>query len=486
MSATMQIDTKAEMETREAASTNTPVVLNDKAVEEFKSSLRGSVLRPGDAGYDDARKVWNGMIDRHPALIVQCRGTADVIAAVNFARNNGFLISVRGGGHNVAGSAVYDDALVVDLSRTRSVRVDPEKSVARVEGGATLGDVDHETQAFGLALPSGTMSETGIAGLALHGGYGFLTRKYGLTADNLIAADVVTADGKLLEVDKDNHPDLLWAMRGGGSFGVVTSFEFQLHPVGPNVWIAIVMYPVAEVQQILEFYRSFMAQAPDELMALVAYWTTPRSEELPEEIRGAPVIVLAACWSGASEEGERAIQPLRQVSSPLLDLSGAMPYEVAQKLFDADYPKGDRYYWKSIYLPEISDEFIRVFSDNGARRPSPRNLVAVWSLGGAISRVKPSATAFYRRDAPWLVSIEGDSDEAALDDANIAWVRQVFHDLQRFSSSGSYLNFPGFHEEGETVLKQTFGANYERLREIKTKYDPNNLFRFNLKIPPKS
>jgi len=293
----------------------------------------------------------------------------------------------------------------------------------------------------------------------------------------------VTADGKLLLVDQDHHPDLLWAMRGGGSFGVVTSLEFRLGPVGPDVWAAIVMYPVADAQQVLEFFRSFMANAPDELMALVAYWSAPTSEELPEEIRGAPVIVLAGLWSGAFEKGERAIQPLRQVTTPLLDLSSPMPYVVAQKLFDADYPKGDRYYWKSIYLPDITDEFIRVVSEHGARRPGPRDLIAIWSLGGAISRVKPGETAFFRRDVPWLVSIEGDSDDPALDEPNIAWVRGVHHDLEQFSSEGSYLNFPGFYEEGEKVLRQTFGTNYERLREIRQKYDPAGLFRFNVKLP---
>jgi len=462
--------------------TETSLPLTDQAAEQFKQSIRGTVLRPVDAGYDDARKVWNGMIDRHPALIVRPRGAADVMTAVNFARSQGLPVTVRGGGHNVAGSAVQDGALLVDLSDMRSVRVDPARSVVRVEGGATLGDIDHETQAFGLALPSGLMSETGIAGLALHGGLGFLMRKYGLTCDQLVSADVVTADGELRLVDASHHSDLFWAMRGGGGAGVVTSFEFKVHPVGPDVWIGLVMYPVAEAETILTFFRSFMAQAPNELMGIAAYWSAPISDELPEEIRGAPVILIGCCWSGTLAEGERAVKPIREISTPLLDMSGPMPFLAAQKLFDPDYPKGDRYYWKSILLPEISDEMIRVLADLAARRPSGRNLIAVWALGGAIARVKPGDSAFFLRDAPWLLSIEGNSAEPATDETNIAWVREVYREMQRFSSGGSYLNFPGFHEEGAQLLQQSYGANYQPLREIRARYDPQGLFRFNVQM----
>jgi FAD/FMN-containing dehydrogenase len=465
--------------------TETTAQLSDQAVERFKQDIRGTVLRSSDAGYEDARKVWNGMIDRRPALIVRAHGAADVISAVNFARAQGLPVTVRGGGHNVAGSAVQDGALLIDLSEMRGVRVDPARSVVRVEGGATLGDIDHETQAFGLALPSGLMSETGIAGLALHGGLGFLMRKYGLTCDQLVSADVVTADGELRQVDASHHADLFWAMRGGGGAGIVTSFEFRVHPVGPDVWIGLVMYPVAEAKTVLTFFRSFMAQARDELMGIAVYQNAPTSDDVPEEIRGVPVILIGCCWSGAFAEGEQAIKPLRELGAPLLDMSGPMQFLAAQRLFDPEYPKGERYYWKSTLLAEISDELIGVLSELAARRPSPRNLIAVWALGGAIAQVRSGDSAYFQRDAPWLVSIEGNSAESAIDDANIAWVRDLYRALQGFSSAGSYLNFPGFHEEGAVVLQQSYGENYQRLHEIRARYDPQGLFRFNVQMPAK-
>jgi FAD/FMN-containing dehydrogenase len=457
------------------------VALDDQTIQEFKQRIRGTVLRRGDEGYDDARMVWNGMIDRYPACIVRATGAADVMAAVNFARNNRLPVSVRGGGHNVTGSAVQDDALVIDLSQMRGVRVDPVKRVVRVEGGAKLGDVDHETQPFGLAVPLGLQSLTGVAGLALHGGLGFLTRAFGLSADNLIAADVVTADGRFVTADEEQHTDLLWALRGGGSVGVVTSFEFKLHPVGPEVWLGLVLYPMAQAKQVLQFFRSHMANAPDELMAISVLWTAASEEYIPEEFHGAPVIVTAALWAGPFEQGERAIQPFRELGTPIADLSGPLPFVAAQTLFDADYPNGRRYYWKSIYLESLDDRVIEMLTEYAARRPSLLSSVDIWALGGAFAQVKPEHSAFFRRDAPFLVGIEANWNEPEQDEANITWARELYREAERFSRGGTYLNFPGLHEEGEELYRKTFGANYERLREIRHKYDPHGLFHFNVK-----
>lgn len=457
--------------------------LDNQAVTALKQTIRGSVVRPGDAEYDSARRVWNGTIDRHPALIVRAIGTADVMAAVNFARDHRVPVSVRGGGHNVSGSAVQDNALVIDLSQMRGVRVDPLRQVVRVEGGAKLGDVDHETQAFGLAMPLGLQSLTGVGGLSLHGGLGHLTRMYGLSGDNLIAADVVTADGQLLLADEQHHPDLLWALRGGGSVGVVTSFEFKLHPVGPEVWIGLVLYPVAQAQQVLRFFRSHMAQAPDELMAVSIFWTAGHEEYIPEQYHGAPVVAVLAFWAGRLEDGERAIQPFRERGTPIADLSGHMPYVVAQTLFDAEYPNGRRYYWKSIYLDSLDDAVVAMLAEHAARRPSPLSSIDIWALGGAMARVTPDQSAFFRRDAPFLIGIEANWDEPGQDEANMSWARALYRDAQRFSRGGSYLNFPGLHEEGDDLYKKTFGANYERLREVRARYDPDDLFIFNVKLP---
>jgi FAD/FMN-containing dehydrogenase len=344
--------------------------------------------------------------------------------------------------------------------------------------------VDHETQAFGRAVPVGAVSATGIGGLALHGGLGFLTRKHGLTADNLVSADVVTADGSLLTVDEQSHPDLLWALRGGGgSFGVVTSFEFRVHPVGPQVWFVLTFYPAARARQVLEAFRSFMPDAPDELMALAIYWNAPEGDPIPAPHRGAPVMVVVGCWCGPLDEGERATAPLRRIATPIADLSGPMPYLEAQRLFDPDYPAGRRYYWKSLYLRELGDEVIDLVCEAGAGRPTPLSTVEVWALGGAMARVAPETTAFFHRRAPFLLAIEANAEDPATDEANIAWVRRRHDEARRYSPGGTYFNFGGFFEGGEELLAQSFGANYPRLRDVKARYDPDDVFRHNLRIP---
>ncbi|MCI0436144.1 MAG: FAD-binding oxidoreductase [Gemmatimonadetes bacterium] len=454
------------------------------AIAELRASMRGALLRPGDDSYDGARRIWNGMIDRRPAVIARCGGPADVMAAVRFARQQRLPIAVRCGGHNVAGNSVCDEGIVIDLGAMRSVRVDRSRSTVRVAGGALLGDVDHETQPFGLAVPLGAVSATGIGGLALHGGLGFLTRKHGLTADHLVSADVVTADGSLITADERNHADLLWALRGGGgNFGVVTSFEFRTHPVGPQVWLVFTFYPAAKAGQVLEFFRSFMLDAPDELMALAIYWNAPEGEPMPDVHRGAPVLVVVGCWCGPVDQGERATRPLRQVATPIADLSGPTSLVALQQLFDPDYPSGRRYYWKSLFLNDLGDEVIQFVCDAGAERPTPISTVEVWALGGAMGRVRPDATAFFHRKAPFLLAIEANANEPATDEANIAWVRRRHDDARRFSPGGTYFNFGGFLEGGDELLAQSFGANYPRILEVKAKYDPENLFHHNLRIP---
>jgi FAD/FMN-containing dehydrogenase len=457
----------------------------EKDVVTLTGKLRGRVLQPSDEGYQAACRLWNGTIVRRPRLIVRPTGAADVMAAIGFARTHGLPISVRGGGHNVAGNALCDDGLTIDLSEMRGVRVDAERRVARVEGGATLGDVDHETQAHGLAAPLGVVSRTGVGGLTLHGGLGFLARHHGLSCDNLIGADVVTADGRLVTADLKNNPDLLWALRGGGgNFGVVTSLEYQLHPVGPDVWMFIVMYPIDQAARVFKFFREYMPDAPDDLMAIAILWNSPHDESIPEGARNVPVVVLAGGHTGPFAEGERAVAPFRQVATPLLDFSGPMPFLSAQRLFDADYPDGRRYYWKSLYLDSLDDAAVTTLVDHAGRRPSKISSVDVWALGGAMRREPAGGTAFSHRRRPYLLGIEANWDGADNDAANIAWARGLFADMGRFSHGGMYLNFPGHTEEGDALLRQSFGGSYERLQSVKARYDPDNVFRSTFNITP--
>ena len=464
-----------------------PAAVSKEAVAELRAAVHGQVLVPAGDGYDEARRIWNGMIDKRPALIVRCEGTADVIAAVDFAREHGVPLSVRGGGHNVAGKALCDDGLVIDLSAMRAVHVDPDARVVRAAGGAILGDIDRATSAgggFGLAVPLGVVSQTGVAGLCLHGGMGWLTRKHGLTLDNLIAVEIVTADGRLRRASETENADLFWAVRGGGgNFGVVTSFEFRAHSISPEVWFLGAMYPMSQAKRIVQFVERFMRQAPEELAVLVSLWSAPNDESIPPEHRGEPVIVLLGCYSGPFEKGERTIQPLRELGEPVADLSGPMPFAQVQCSLDADYPDGRLYYWKSVYLPELDEQIIDVLVDAARRRPSPLTSIDVWFLAGAATRVRPDATAYVRRDVPYAIGIESNWTDPAESDANVAWAKKLFDALQPFSR-GTYLNFPGFMEDGETLLHGAYGANYKRLGAIKAKYDPANLFKGALNIPP--
>ncbi len=467
-------------------SIDTPSTALDQAtVHSFADGLQGAVTCPGDATYDTARRVWNGMIDRYPAIIAHCAGVADVVACVNFARDNNLALAVGGGGHNVAGHATCDGGLVIDLSPMKAVWVDPEARVARAQGGATLGDVDRATQAYGLAVPLGVVSATGIAGLTLGGGLGWLKNTYGLSCDNVISAEVVTADGRVLTASASENSDLLWAIRGGGgNFGIVTTFEYRLHPVGPEVMFTFVFHDGERMAEALRFYRDFVATAPDEVNSLVFCGQIPASEHFAAEIHGRPFIVLGALYVGPVADGERVVQPLRDFGAPLLDFSGPTQYVDAQTIFDADYPAGMRYYWKSLNLTTLSDEVIDVIADHARRQPSPLSTVDLWHIGGQMRRVGQDESAFNGRQAAFVVNPEANWTDSADDAANIAWVRDLIAALQPFSDGSRYLNFPGFQEEGDSMMRDAFGAQYARLAQVKARYDPTNLFRLNQNIKP--
>jgi FAD/FMN-containing dehydrogenase len=453
------------------------------AVEELRASV-GEVISPGDPGYEQARRVWNGMIDRRPALVVRCRGVADVVACVRFARAHQVPLAVRGGGHNVAGFGTCDGGVVIDLSPMRGVRVDPTTSIARAGGGATWGDLDRETQLFGLAAPGGVVSTTGIAGLTLGGGQGWLRRTYGMACDSLVAADVVTADGELVIASETDNADLFWALRGGGgNFGVVTSFEYRLHPVGPMVAFAGPVYPLERATTVLGEMRRVAADAPDELNISATFWTIPSVPAFPSELHGRAVVVLGGVYVGAPEHGEQVLAPLRQLEGLLLDLSGVVPYTALQQMFDPFFPPGEAHYWKSTYLAGLDDDAVATIANHVASRPSPMSMVGLWALGGALGRVDPTATATGTRSAPFLVEILAHWTGPAQADANIDWAKQLFEAMTPFSTGKTNFNFPGL-DDGAEFVRAALGDNWDRLAEVKQTYDPTNLFHLNQNIEP--
>lgn len=459
--------------------------LSTDALISLSHMLRGDVITAEHDQYDSTRAVWNGLIGKKPGVIARCLGVADVIASVRFAKEHNLRVFVRGGGHNVAGACLADDGFTIDLSAMRSVRVDPQRRVAHVEGGARLGDLDLETQAFGLAAPVGVVSATGVAGLTLHGGAGWLLRKHGLSIDNLLSVDVVAADGQLIKAGTDNNEDLFWAIRGGGgNFGVVTSFEFKLYPVGPEVWLSVPMYPLERASDVIAAFRDIMEQAPDELMGIGVYWSAPDVPEVPEQYRGVPVVILLGCYTGPFEKGEGVIQPLRSIGTPIADLSGPMRWIDVQKFLDEDYPDGAFYYWKSIYLDRLDEHVIQTLSKHSSKRPSLVSSIDIWTLGRAMGSVNETATAFYKRDAPYMIGIEANWERQEDADANIEWARTLYEDLKQYTRGGVYLNFPGFFEDQDKLLLEAYGGNLKRLKSIKRKYDPENLFYGAVNIPP--
>jgi len=456
--------------------------LSDETVTAFRQSFVGPILFPGDPTYDAVRTVWNKMYDRKPAMIARCTGVADVIDAVNFARNNRLLFTVRGGGHHVAGFAMQDDALVIDLSLLKGIQVDPKNRIARAQPGVTLAELDRETQAFGLATPLGVVSETGIAGLTLGGGMGWLRRKYGLACDNLVGADVVTADGEFRHLSAEEHSDLFWGIRGGGgNFGIVTSFEYKLHPVGPIVMSVTTLYALAGAKPVLAAWRDFMQDAPDEITSVAFFWSIPSIEPIPSSMWGMPVVGVGAVYAGAADEGERVLQPLRQLATPVLDLSGQMPFCMVQKSFDPFFPKGGHlYYNKSTDLKSLDDEVLDALILRAHEKPTPASILVLWLYGGAMSRVPVNATLFRGRDVPILYSIDLAWDDPAESEKHIRWAREYIKALQPYSAGGLYTNFASDPEAATAA----FGANYQRLVELKNKHDPYNFFRMNQNIKP--
>jgi FAD/FMN-containing dehydrogenase len=448
--------------------------IDDAALEAFKTSLRGELLHPGDPGYDDARKVWNGMIDKRPALIARCTGVADIIDAVNFARTNELLVSVRGGGHNITGNAVCDGGLMIDLSRMKSVRVDPARRTARAEAGLTWGEYNRETQAFGLASTGGVVSTTGIAGLTLGGGLGWLMGKHGLSCDNVLSADIVTADGQFLTASASEHPDLFWGLRGGGgNFGVVTSFEYRLHPVDA-VLAGMVLHPMAKAKDVLRFYREYARSAPDALTAFAALMTSPE---------GAPVVAIVVGYIGPIAEGERLVAPVRKFGSPMADTIGPMSYVQLNTMLDAAFPYGGvQRYWKSSFLKHLGDDVLDILVTRAATLPSPMSMVGFFHVHGAATRVKPDETAFGLRDDQWDYDIISQWQDPVDADRHIRWTREFWTAVEPFATGEVYVNHLDA-EEG-TRIRAAYSDNYERLVALKNKYDPTNLFRLNQNIKP--
>ena len=455
-----------------------------EAIEALGAQLRGSLARPGEPGYDEARTIWNSMIDRRPALVVRCAGAADVRAAVRFARTHELLLAVRAGGHNIAGNAVCDGGLLIDLSRLRSVRVDPRARTARVEAGALLGDVDRETQAFGLATPLGINSTTGVAGLTLGGGFGWLSRGLGLTIDNLLSADVVTADGELVAASATENPDLFWAIRGGGgNFGVVTSFEFRLHEVGPEVYAGLIVHALDDAPEVLRFYRDFIVRTPERFTTWVVMRKAPPLPFLPAEWHGREILVLAVCHGGPVAEGERIAEPLRAFGKPVGMHLGPVPYAAWQQVLDPLLTAGARNYWKSHDFTQLPDGLIEVLVDHARRIPDPATEIACVHIGGATAQVPQEATAYGHRDAIWVLNVHGRWEDPAKDADCIAWARNLWRAAQPFATGGAYVNF--LTQEESDRVPAAYGPNYDRVVQVKNRYDPTNLFRVNMNVQPK-
>ena len=454
-----------------------------KVKEKLRGTIKGSVLVPADPGYEEARQIWNAMINRRPAVIVQCVQAEDVPLVIRFARKNGLELSIRGAGHNIAGNAVCDNGVMIDFSRMKKVRVDARKRRAYVEPGATLADLDEATQAHGLATPVGINSTTGIAGLTLGGGFGWLTRKYGMTIDNLVSVDMITAEGKKMRASQNENADLFWAIRGGGgNFGVVTQFEFQLFPVGPEIVAGLIVFPFNQAKQILTKYRQFVNSAPEELNVWAVLRKAPPLPFLPQTVHGKEVVLLPIFYSGAVAEAEKLIAPLRTFGTLLGEHIGAQPYVQWQKAFDPLLTPGARNYWKSHNFTELADGALNSIIEFAGKLPSPQCEIFIGLIAGAPNRIAADAMAYGHRDARFVLNVHGRWDEAADDQKCIGWAREFFKASAPYASAGAYVNFMTA-EEGERVAA-AYGSNYERLVEIKRRYDPENVFHLNQNIKP--
>jgi FAD/FMN-containing dehydrogenase len=455
--------------------------------EELDAAVRGDLIRPGDPGYDQARAVYNGMIDRHPAAIVRCRDAADVVACVRFAREHGIEIAVRGGGHNAAGLGVWDDALVIDLSLLRSTTVSPENHTVRVDAGCTWGDVDHATVAFGMATPSGFLASTGVAGLTLGGGIGYLSRRFGLTVDNLLSADVVLADGTFVTASESSHSDLFWALRGGGgNFGIVTSFTFRCHDIGDHGTIigGPVLYDLADTPAVMRWYRELVPSLPEELNGWIALLTIPPAPPFPEELWGRKACGIVWCYTGRHDRADEVLEPIKTFGSPLVVGLHPMPFSVLQSAFDPLYPAGLQWYWKTDFFNEISDAAIDVHVKYGAQLPTGHSTMHMYPIDGAASRVAGDATAFAYRDGGWAGVIVGVDPDPANAGLITQWARDYWQELHPTSAGGGYINF--LMDEGQDQVKASYRGNYERLAQVKDRYDPDNTFHINQNIAPAS
>ena len=451
-------------------------------VEQFRQTLRGDLVEPEHADYDRARRVYNALIDRRPRLIARCVDVGDVIAGVDFARDHGLSLAVRGGAHSVGGFGTCDGGLVLDLAGLRDIRVDPAARTARVGGGCTWGDFDQAAHAFGLAAPGGIIASTGVGGLTLGGGIGYLSRRYGLACDNVVAAEVVTADGSVVSVGPSEHDDLFWALRGGGgNFGVVTALEFQLHPVDAVLGGAV-FYPIERCSEVLGFYVELMADAPEELGLVFAFACGPMADFVPQLYRGAPMCAIAGCYIGVGPEAEAAMEPVRRLGPPVLDLMGPMPYPALQQMFDPFYPPGLSLFERSDFVEDMTDDIIAIHAEHGPQLPSPLSVAFVYPTDGAVQRVESGATAFSFRDVNFVHLIGAIDPDPAVTRANAGWVRKYWSALHPHSAGGAYVNWMG--DEGVERVAATYRTNYERLREVKTKYDRDNVFHINQNIKP--
>jgi FAD/FMN-containing dehydrogenase len=459
------------------------IMTNQTAIQAFKTSLRGQLFQQSDAGYDEARALYNGMIDKRPLLIGRCTDAADVISAVRFGRDNGLLTAVRGGGHNGPGLGSCDGGLVIDLGPMKGARVDPQERTVRVGPGCTQGDVDHAAHVFGLAVPAGIVSTTGVAGLTLGGGHGYLTRKYGLTIDNLLEADVVLADGSFVTASAQSNPDLFWALRGGGgNFGIVTSFVFRAHPVG-QVYAGPIFWELKEARRIMQWYREFLPRSPLELGAFVGLKTVPSVDPFPKDIQGRKICALISCYSGPAQEGEALMNQVRKdLPPPILDWMSPMPFPALQSLFDPLLPKGLQWYWKGDFVKELPDAAIDVHLQYAANGPSELSLMHLYPIDGAVHDVAPHETAWSCRDATWSMVIAGIDPQPSKAPAISAWARSYWEAVHPYTLGGAYVNF--MMEEGEDRIRATYGENYDRLAAVKRKYDPGNFFRVNQNIRP--
>ena len=456
--------------------------MSGMTIGQLRERARGAVIEPGDDGYDEARTVYNAMIDRRPLVLVKCVDAGDVMAVVDYARENGLDLAIRGGGHSVPGFGTVEGGVVADLSGMRGVRVDPAARTARAEGGATWGDFNHATGAFGLATTGGIISTTGVGGLTLGGGIGYLTRGHGLSCDNLLSVDVVTADGRLVRASAADNADLFWAIRGGGgNFGVVTSFEFGLHPVA-SIYGGVRFFELAEVANVLRFYREFIADAPPELGAFPAFQIAPPLPFIPEDRHGDTLIAMVACWSGAPEKGERALEPIREIAPTVAEFVDTMPYAAINGLFDALVPPGLQHYWKANFVTELTDKAIQAHVEHGPKVPVVNSTVHIYPINGAVHDVAPDGTAFAYREANFATVIAGMWPDPADNEANIAWVRSYYDATAPESEEGGYINF--MSGDDQERIKANYRGNYDRLVDVKRKYDPDNLFHLNQNIRP--